>query len=91
VTPHVYSSMEAFLTYWRALAGPSAKGNLSDSEGALLAAIDDTLRSFPREDRAALLAPEPEQTEAAGTQTRRRRRAESRLRALLIAAGWLQP
>ena len=95
MTPRPYSSMEAFITHWRALrAARSVTGALSAAESELLRRMERVLSALDPAERAALesgdaTAPDDRTPAAANARARRRQRALSKLLRILTAAGWL--
>jgi hypothetical protein len=97
VTPRVYSSMEAFVTHWRALREAEAQAvqglgaPLSAFESELLRPMEAVLELLDPAERAALEAASTDGAPvAASARARRRQRALAKLAPILIAAGWLQ-
>ncbi len=84
MTQRAYSSIAAFLAHWRALARTSEP--LSPDESELLIAIDKLVDSLTPEERATLIVVSSNHS---GAEVRRRERIESKLRRILLAAGWL--
>jgi hypothetical protein len=90
VTLRVYSSMEAFVTHWRALRMVDCAHALSAAESELLSAMEAVLEALDPAERAALEASSADAPAAANVRARQRQRALAKLAPILIAAGWLQ-
>ncbi len=91
MTPRVYSSMEAFVTHWRASRAVDGANALSAAESELLRAMEAVLEALDPAERAALEAASADGAPAAANaHARRRQRALAKLAPILTAAGWLQ-
>jgi hypothetical protein len=100
VKPRTYSSMEAFVTHWRALRAAATRSTdstnaLSADEKELLHAMDAALEGLAPTERAALEAADGAASTdhsigAANMHARRQQRAIAKLLPMLTAAGWLQ-
>lgn len=100
MTPRAYSSLEAFITHWRALRTTAARAvggavALNAAESELFRAMERVLGALDPTERAALESTDAPTRDdrtsaAANARARRRQRALSKLCPILAAAGWLQ-